>query len=100
MSSLSYSAMSLLCTGRRMRAADLARVHRLEGIGDDSLCVIYSVTPARFISVQWQTGEPGKHDAELAALNSRILAQRDRRLSLLSLQGREQVARGLAGERE
>src|SRR5215813_8071514 len=93
MSSLSYSARSLFCVGRRMRAADLARVHRLEAIGHDSLCVIYSSVPPRIVSVQWRTGEPGEHDPELAALVSRIRDQRDRRLSELSPQERERVAR-------
>jgi len=93
MSSLSYSARSLFCIGRRMRAADLARVHRLKAIGHDSLCVIYSSAPPRIVSVQWRTGEPGEHDPELAALVSRIGDQRDRRLSELSPQERERVAR-------
>jgi hypothetical protein len=93
MSSLSYSARSLFCIGRRMRAADLARVHRLEGIGHDSLCVIYSAAPSRILSVQWRTGEPGEHDAELAALITRIWDQRHRRLSELSSHERERVER-------
>src|SRR5215831_16881690 len=46
MSSLSYSATSLFCTGRRIRSADLARLHRLEGIGHDSLCAIFSAAPS------------------------------------------------------
>jgi len=93
MSSLSYSARSLFCIGRRMRAADLARVHRLEGIGDDSVCVIASADPSRLLSVQWRTGEPGEHDAELALLVARMLAQRVRRVSALSPQQRGQAAR-------
>src|SRR5215813_2014802 len=93
MSSLSYSARSLFCIGRRMRAADLARVHRLEAIGHDSLCVIYSSAPPRIVSVQWRTGEPGEHDSELAALVSRIRDQRDRRLSQLSPQERKRLSR-------
>ena len=93
MSSLSYSAQSLFCVGRRIRAADLARVHRLESIGHDSLCVIYSAAPSRIVSVQWRSGEPGEHDSELAALAARIRDQRDRRLSEFSPQEREHVAR-------
>ncbi|SRR5258706_7052797 len=93
MSSLSYSERSLFCIGRRTRAADLARVHRLEGIGRDSLCAIYSAAPSRVVSFQWRTGEPGEHDAEVAALVVRISAQSDRRLSELSPQEREHVAR-------
>src|SRR5262249_39657484 len=93
MSSLSYSARSLFCIGRRMRAADLARVHRLKAIGHDSLCVIYSSAPPRIVSVQWRTGEPGKQDSELAALVARIRDQRDRRLSQLSPQERKRLSR-------
>lgn len=94
MSSFSYSSRSLFFwAGNSIPAADLSRVHRLEAIGRGSLCVVYSPVPAAIVSVQWRTGEVRDDDEELAAQVSRVLAQRERRLSGLPQAGRSELLR-------
>ena len=77
-------------------AADLALVRRLEAIGRRSVCLIFSTDPPGLASVQWTTGELDESDAQLADLARRVLAQRDRKLSGLGPEWRQQISGGQA----
>ena len=77
-------------------AADLALVRRLEAIGRRSVCLIFSTDPPGLASVQWTTGELDESDAQLADLARRVLAQRDRKLSGLRPEWRQQICGGQA----